>query len=293
MHAIGHYVSDNRPNLIVECVTTESFVNEVIQSIRNNCYHEFKERYLKYDVLLMDDLQFLESKERCQEEMFHLFNSYKDDRKQIVVTCDRMPQEIPTLHERLVSRLNSGMVVDIKPPDFETRMAILIRKFTYSSFGEGSSSYPESVLEYIASKITTNIRDLEGTLTRVMAHASFSGKEITLELTEQIIAETAVAKNDLSSANISSIIKAVCKHFNVDETEVRGKRRSKDIVLPRSIAMFLAREITGLSLESIGKEFGGKDHTTVIYSCDKIENELKTDTQLARVLDKIKSSIAS
>lgn len=287
MQAIGHYTLETRPHLNVEYITTDAFIHEMMSFVQSGNLLNFRNRYQKSDILLMDDVQFIQGKERTQYEFFQIFNAFFEAKKQIVVTCDRLPKEIPTLEDRMVSRLNWGLIADIKPPDFETRLAILRKKIELDE----TSDIPESVLELIAETVTTNIRDLEGTLNRVVAYANLSKREVSLPLTEEIIRDIVPSK-DTSSINVKNILKEVSSYYGVDVDDLLGQRRKKEIVAPRMVAMYLARDMTGLSLSQIGKDIGNKDHSSVLYACEKIEKEMKKDPSLRLGVENLKDKLS-
>ncbi|MEW5945521.1 MAG: chromosomal replication initiator protein DnaA [bacterium] len=285
MQAIGHYIINTKPHLNLDYVTTDAFIHEMMNFVQEGKLLDFRNKYLRSDVLLIDDIQFVQGREGTQYEFFQIFNSFYESKKQIVITCDRLPKDIPTLEDRLVSRLNWGLIADIKPPDFETRLVILKKNVENSAV-----AIPEEALELIASTVKSNIRDLEGTLNRVIAHASLSSREITTSLTREIINDIVPLKAPLTS-NIQSIINEVSVYFGVEPEDLIGRRRKREIVMPRMIAMFLAREMTDRTLSQIGKEFGNKDHSSVLYSCEKIERELQRDSSVQLAIDNIKSRL--
>jgi len=274
-----------KPNLIVEYNTSDAFIHEFMTCIREKRLHEFRNHYQRLDVLLLDDVQFLEGKDRTQYEFFHIFNDFYEKKKQIVVTCDRLPKDIPTMEDRLTSRLSWGLVCDIQPPDFETRLSILRKKVETDNY-----FVADDVLNYVANTITTNIRNLEGALNRIIAYSKLMNQEITMELAEKIISDIA-PERDPEKITVAEIIKVVSKHYNIEPDEVTGKRRKKEVVLPRSVAMYLARDLTRLSLSTIGSEFGGRDHTTVIYTCEKIEKEMASDPNFKKTVENLKQKI--
>lgn len=285
MQAVGHYVLSTRPNLSLQYITTDAFVNQVITSIQENRLFEFSSQFKRTDVLLVDDIQFLQGKERTQYEFFQIFNSLHEAHKQIVITCDRLPKDIPTLEDRLASRLGWGLIADIKPPDYETRLAILQNKARSDRV-----EVPEGVLELVAETVNSNIRDLEGTLNRIIAYSNLSDKNISIDLVEKILRDIAPMR-ERGPVTPDDIIKAVCVYFNLDVEDIKGKRRKKEIVLPRRIAMFLCRELTTLSLQSIGTVFA-KDHSTVLYSCDKLKKEAEDSADLKQAISIIKGKIS-
>ena len=286
MEAIGNHMLQVNPNSRVKYVTSEDFTNDYINAIRNNTTEQLREEYRNLDLLLIDDIQFLANKEGTQLEFFNTFNALHDRKKQIVMTSDRIPNEIPELQDRLVSRFRWGLTVEITPPDLETRIAILRSKVEEDHIDIGNDT-----LNYIAGQIDTNIRELEGALTKVQAFANLSGERITPSLASQALKGLhRVAKNAISIAKIQ---KQVADFYNITQGDILGKKRVKQIVMPRQIAMYLSRELTDSSLPKIGNEFGGKDHTTVLHAIDKIEAELKKDTDLQNDITKLKAKLRS
>ncbi|MCR1878896.1 chromosomal replication initiator protein DnaA [Limosilactobacillus reuteri] len=286
MEAIGNHMLQVNPNSRVKYVTSEDFTNDYINAIRNNTTEQLREEYRNLDLLLIDDIQFLANKEGTQLEFFNTFNALHDRKKQIVMTSDRIPNEIPELQDRLVSRFRWGLTVEITPPDLETRIAILRSKVEEDHIDIGNDT-----LNYIAGQIDTNIRELEGALTKVQAFANLSGERITPSLASQALKGLhRVAKNEIS---IPTIQKQVADFYNITQGDILGKKRVKQIVMPRQIAMYLSRELTDSSLPKIGNEFGGKDHTTVLHAIDKIEAELKKDTDLQNDITKLKAKLRS
>ncbi|QLQ61126.1 chromosomal replication initiator protein DnaA [Limosilactobacillus reuteri] len=286
MEAIGNHMLQVNPNSRVKYVTSEDFTNDYINAIRNNTTEQLREEYRNLDLLLIDDIQFLANKEGTQLEFFNTFNALHDRKKQIVMTSDRIPNEIPELQDRLVSRFRWGLTVEITPPDLETRIAILRSKVEEDHIDIGNDT-----LNYIAGQIDTNIRELEGALTKVQAFANLSGERITPSLASQALKGLhRIAKNEIS---IATIQKQVADFYNITQGDILGKKRVKQIVMPRQIAMYLSRELTDSSLPKIGNEFGGKDHTTVLHAIDKIEAELKKDTDLQNDITKLKAKLRS
>lgn len=286
MEAIGNHMLQVNPNSRVKYVTSEDFTNDYINAIRNNTTEQLREEYRNLDLLLIDDIQFLANKEGTQLEFFNTFNALHDRKKQIVMTSDRIPNEIPELQDRLVSRFRWGLTVEITPPDLETRIAILRSKVEEDHIDIGNDT-----LNYIAGQIDTNIRELEGALTKVQAFANLSGERIMPSLASQALKGLhRVAKNEISIAKIQ---KQVADFYNITQGDILGKKRVKQIVMPRQIAMYLSRELTDSSLPKIGNEFGGKDHTTVLHAIDKIEAELKKDTDLQNDITKLKAKLRS
>ena len=274
MHAIGHEVHDRFPRKRVVYLTSEQFTNEVISSIATARMGEFRHKYRTVDVLLIDDVQFLAAKDRTKEEFFHTFNALHEINKQIVISSDRPPKEIPTLEDRLRSRFEWGLIADIQSPDFETRLAIL-----HSKLGGNSSLVPEDVLSFIAHKVQRNIRELEGALTRVQAFAAVHQRPVDAEEAARLLADI-IPAGTRKPINVERIQALVADYYNVTLDDMKGKRRDKHIVFPRQVAMFLVREETPSSLPAIGKAFGGRDHTTALHSIEKIANELKEDERL-------------
>ena len=274
MHAIGHEVHDRFPRKRVVYLTSEQFTNEVISSIATARMGEFRHKYRTVDVLLIDDVQFLAGKDRTKEEFFHTFNALHEINKQIVISSDRPPKEIPTLEDRLRSRFEWGLIADIQPADFETRLAIL-----HSKLGTNSSLVPEDVLTFIAHKVQRNIRELEGALTRVQAFAAVHQRQVDADEAARLLADI-IPASTRKPINVDRIQALVADYYNVTLEDMKGKRRDKHIVFPRQVAMFLVREETPSSLPAIGKAFGGRDHTTALHSIEKIANELKEDERL-------------
>ena len=274
MHAIGHEVHDRFPRKRVVYLTSEQFTNEVISSIATARMGEFRHKYRTVDVLLIDDVQFLAGKDRTKEEFFHTFNALHEINKQIVISSDRPPKEIPTLEDRLRSRFEWGLIADIQSPDFETRLAIL-----HSKVGANTSLIPEEVLTFIAHKVQRNIRELEGALTRVQAFAAVHQRQVDEDEAARLLADI-IPAGTRKPINVERIQVLVADYYNVTLDDMKGKRRDKHIVFPRQVAMFLVREETPSSLPAIGKAFGGRDHTTALHSIEKIANELKEDERL-------------
>lgn len=284
MHAIGHQYLQLHPNANVKYVTSENFANDFINSIQDRTQEKFRQEYRNVDLLLVDDIQFFADKEGTQEEFFHTFNELYEKSKQIVLTSDRLPNEIPKLQERLVSRFAWGLSVDITPPDLETRIAILRKKAN----AEGLE-IPDDTLSYIAGQIDSNIRELEGALVRVQAFSAISQSDITTSLAADALKGMVKVEKD-QNLSISTIQQKVCKYYGITLAEMKGKKRTKEIVIPRQVAMYLSRELTNNSLPKIGKEFGGKDHTTVIHAHEKIKN-LKDDIDIKHDLEQIKKNL--
>lgn len=285
MHAIGHHVLDNNPNANVIYTSSEKFTNEFIKSIRDNQGDAFREKYRNIDVLLIDDIQFIQNKEQTQEEFFHTFNELHNNNKQIVISSDRPPKEISKLSDRLRSRFEWGLIVDITPPDYETRMAILQKKIE-----EENLDIPMESLNYIANQIQSNIRELEGALTRLLAYSQLQGKPITTELAAEALKDIIQAPKS-KKITIQDIQKVVGQYYNVRIEDFSAKKRTKSIAYPRQIAMYLSRELTDFSLPKIGEEFGGRDHTTVIHAHEKIVNDIKADPTFKQEVENLEKEI--
>jgi chromosomal replication initiator protein len=284
MHAIGHEVHDRFPRKRVVYLTSEQFTNEVISSIATARMGEFRHKYRTVDVLLIDDVQFLAGKDRTKEEFFHTFNALHEINKQIVISSDRPPKEIPTLEDRLRSRFEWGLIADIQPPDFETRLAIL-----HSKLGE-NHLIPEEVLSFIAHKVQRNIRELEGALTRVQAFAAVHQRQVDQDEAARLLSDI-IPAGTRKPINVERIQTLVADYYNVTLDDMKGKRRDKHIVFPRQVAMYLVREETPSSLPAIGKAFGGRDHTTALHSIEKIANELKEDERLRYEVQAIREKL--
>ncbi|MBI3015315.1 MAG: chromosomal replication initiator protein DnaA [Candidatus Tectomicrobia bacterium] len=274
MHAIGNYLCTTRNSTRLAYISSETFVNDLILSIQRDRTAEFRAKYRNIDVLLMDDIQFLAGKDRSQEEFFHTFNTLFDSRKQIVLSCDRYPRDIPTLEERLRSRFEWGLVADMQPPDLETKVAILNQKAE-----ERGALLPQDVSLFIAAKIKSNVRELEGCLNRLMALSSLSGRPLSLALAEETLQD--FFSRPTASPDLNAIQNAVAEYFHLRPGDLKSKRRTRSIALPRQVAMYLCRQLTSASLPEIGRFFGGKDHTTVIHACNKILNSLAKDPKIA------------
>ena len=281
MHAIGHYILDSNPNARVEYVSSEKFTNELINAIKDDKNEEFRNKYRNVDVLLIDDIQFIAGKERTQEEFFHTFNALHDANKQIILSSDRPPKEIPTLEDRLRSRFEWGLIADIQVPDFETRMAILKKKADVEKLNVANE-----VMVYIATKIKSNIRELEGALIRIVAYSSLTNKEITVDLASEALKDI-ISKKQGKNITISIIQDIVASYFNLRIEDLKSQRRTRNIAYPRQIAMYLSRKLTDMSLPKIGEEFGGRDHTTVIHAYEKISENLNTDENLQHTIEDI------
>ncbi|MDN5346570.1 MAG: chromosomal replication initiator protein [Clostridia bacterium] len=287
LQAIGHQVRKHLNNLKVAYVTSEHFTNELINAIRDDTTVEFRQKYRNVDVLLVDDVQFLEGKERTQEEFFHTFNTLYEASKQIVLSSDRPPKDIATLEERLRSRFEWGLITDIQPPDFETRIAILRKKAQLEGI-----SVPDEIMAFIAQKIQSNIRELEGALLRVAAYSSLTQQEVTVTMAEEILKDT-LTLGKPKPITPKLIQEIVAEYFNLKPEELKAKKRNHAVAFPRQIAMYLTRELTNSSLPKIGEEFGGRDHTTVMHACEKINNSLKNDASLRQIIIHLTEKIRS
>ncbi|MBP2019503.1 chromosomal replication initiator protein [Symbiobacterium terraclitae] len=281
MHAIGHYVMKHNPTARVAYVSTETFTNEFISAIQKGSTTAFQNRYRKVDVLLIDDIQFLAGKEATQEEFYHTFNAIREANKQIVISSDRPPKEIPTLEDRLRSRFEWGLICDIQPPDLETRTAILRKKALNEEL-----HVPDEVTNYIATNIETNIRELEGALTRVVAYANMLNSPLTYELAVHALKDI-LPPHRPKQITIQTIKQVVADHYNIRMQDFEVRNRSRSVAYPRQIAMYLSRELTDASLPKIGEEFGGRDHTTVIHACDKIAEDIKNDAAFAQTIEEL------
>jgi len=280
MQAIGHEIKKRMPQAAICYVSSEKFTNEMINSLRYDRMTSFRDKFRGVDVLLVDDIQFLAQKERTQEEFFHTFNALHESMKQIVIASDRPPKELAEVEDRLRSRFEWGLIADIQPPDLETKVAILQKKAEQEKV-----TLPTDVALYVASNIRSNVRELEGALIRLVAHSSLIGAEITLPYAQQVL------KNFIDSqarkVTIESIQKAVAEQFGLRLVEIKAKNNSRAIVYPRQIAMYLAKHLTEASLPEIGRQFGGKHHTTVLHSVEKIDGQRKNDKDLNRLVNKL------
>jgi chromosomal replication initiator protein len=286
LHAIANYVGEHSSNLSVRYVSSETFVNDFINSLRDKRIEGFKQRYRADDVLLIDDVQFFEHKERIQEEFFHTFNSLHEAGRQIVMSSDRPPRDIATLEDRLRSRFEWGLITDIQPPDLETRIAILRRKVR----SDGINVDDPELLTYVASRVSTNIRELEGALTRVVAFSSLTGRRMDAELAQDVLRDV-FPQGEAAAVSIERIQELVCDRFSVTIDELTGDRRSQNIVYPRQVAMYLARELTDSSLPKIGKQFGGRDHTTVIHATSKIARLIREDRSVYNLVQELTARV--
>ena len=287
MHAIGHFVLQQNSSLKVLYVSSEKFTNELINAIKDDKNEEFRSKYRNIDILLIDDIQFIAGKERTQEEFFHTFNALYEANKQIILSSDKSPKEIVTLEERLRSRFEWGLIADMQAPDIETRIAILRKKAQFENL-----DVPNEIIVFIAEKIASNIRELEGALNRVIAYSSLTENEITIELATEALKDI-LSSNKVRAINCNTIQDAVARYFDIRPDDFKSKKRSRDIAYPRQIAMYLCRELTDMSLPKIGQAFGGRDHTTVIHACDKITEELRTNSETKRAIDELKMNLTT
>jgi chromosomal replication initiator protein len=283
LNAIGNHVAE-QTDLRIAYLTTEQFTNEVINSIRYDKMMDLRKRYRHIDMLMIDDIQFLAGKERTQEEFFHTFNALYEGHKQIVLSSDRFPKDMPDIEERLRSRFEWGLIADLQPPDVETRIAILRKK----SEDEGVK-LPEDVIQFLSITMKSNIRELEGSLVRLGAYASLTGQVITLDMAKNVLRDLIGDKKKIVA--MDDIQEAVCTQFHVKMTELKSRRRSKTLVHPRQIAMYLCRELTEASYPEIGRHFGGKDHTTIIHACRQVAKAKEADTTLLATLETLKEQI--
>ena len=281
MHAIGHYILQENPKAKVVYVSSEKFTNELINAIKDDKNEEFRNKYRKVDVLLIDDIQFIAGKERTQEEFFHTFNALHEENKQIILSSDRPPKEIPTLEDRLRSRFEWGLIADIQPPDFETRMAILKKKADVEGL-----NVPNEVMVYIATKIKSNIRELEGALIRIIAYSSLTNRDVSVDLASEALKDI-ISNKESAPVTVKTIQESVENYYNLRIEDLKSQRRTRNIAYPRQIAMYLSRKLTDMSLPKIGEEFGGRDHTTVIHAYEKISENLKTDEGLQSMINDI------
>jgi chromosomal replication initiator protein len=285
MHAIGHYILEHNPHMKVLYLSSEKFTNEFINAIRDNRGESFRNKYRNIDVLLIDDIQFLAGKEGTQEEFFHTFNALHEEHKQIVISSDRPPKEIPTLEERLRSRFEWGLITDIQPPDLETRIAILRKKAKAENL-----DIPNEAMMYIANMIDTNIRELEGALIRIVAYSSLTNQDITAHLAAEALKDILpTGRNRLIT--MQDIQQRVGEYYGLKLEDFKARKRTKAIAFPRQIAMYLSRELTDYSLPKIGDAFGGRDHTTVIHAHEKISKQIKVDQDLYKIINNLTEKI--
>jgi chromosomal replication initiator protein len=284
LHAVGHQSVRLFPGMSVAYLSSERFTNELINAIRYDRTAEFRARYRTIDLLLIDDIQFISGKERTQEEFFHTFNDLYESRKQIIVSSDSSPKDIPEIEERLRSRFEWGLIADIQPPDFETRVAIIKKKAALERIRLG-----DDVAYLIASRIKSNIRELEGSLTRMIAFCALTGREMTVDLAQEVLGE--LWGEDEKVITIDQIQRRVCDFFGLKLSDLKAKNRTKAIAFPRQVAMYLSRQMTHSSLSEIGRAFGGKDHTTVLHAVDKIQTLLQEDPKLRKTIDGLVQSV--
>jgi chromosomal replication initiator protein len=284
VNAIGHHSASQRRGVKVAYLSSESFMNELIGSLRRDKMDEFKKKFRNVDILILDDVQFIAGKERTQEEFFHTFNSLYESHKQIVITSDKFPKEIPGIEDRLRNRFEWGLIADIQPPDMETRVAILQKK----AENEGVQ-LPHDVALFLASNIDSNVRELEGSLTRLGAFSSLTKATITVELAKDVLRNT--LKNAQQEITVENIQKTICDYFNVRVADLKAKRRTKNIALPRQVAMYLCRKYTETSFPAIGDKFGGRDHSTVIHASKTIERKIKEDPHMQTTIEKLERNL--
>ena len=288
MHAIAHFILKNNPSAKILYVSSETFTNELIDAIRNKnniTTTEFREKYRNNDVLLIDDIQFIIGKESTQEEFFHTFNTLYESKKQIIISSDKPPKEIETLEERLRSRFEWGLTVDIQSPDYETRMAILRKKEEMEGY-----NIDNEVIKYIATNIKSNIRELEGALTKIVALSHLNKCDITLGLAEEALKDI-ISPDEKKEVTPAFIISTVAEHFHVSVDDIRSNKRNTEIVVPRQIAMYLCSNLTSVGLKKIGSEMGGRDHSTVLHGSKKISSELKTSEDMRKTIEILKKKI--
>ncbi|OWR32096.1 chromosomal replication initiation protein DnaA [Saccharibacillus sp. O23] len=285
MHAIGHYILQHNPSSRVVYISSEKFTNEFINSIRDNRGESFRNKYRNIDILLIDDIQFIAGKESTQEEFFHTFNALHEESKQIIISSDRPPKEIPTLEERLRSRFEWGLITDIQPPDLETRIAILRKKARAENL-----DVPNEAMMYIANQIDTNIRELEGALIRVVAYSSLTNQDVTAHLAAEALKDI-IPSSRPRIITIQDIQQRVGEYYNLRMEDFKARKRTKAIAFPRQVAMYLSRELTDYSLPKIGEAFGGRDHTTVIHAHEKISHSIKNDQELSKVVHSLTEKI--
>jgi chromosomal replication initiator protein len=285
LHAIGQHVSASRKSARVAYVSSEKFTNEYIDALQNNKLVTFRKKYRQTDVLLIDDIQFLAGKERIQEEFFHTFNALHESHKQIVLTCDRPASEIQGLEGRLVSRFEWGLVTDLQPPDIEMRLAILKKKAQLMN-----AVLPEDIINFLATRIRTNIRRLEGALIRVASYASLTGKKLTVEVVENLLREI-LHEEGRQTISIEVIQKRVAEHFDIRLADMTSKRRPENIAFPRQIAMYLSRQMTESSLNTIGEAFGGRDHGTVLHACRLVKDRMSVDSNVRQVVNYLEKQL--
>jgi len=284
IQAIGNYVKANNPGGSVLYVSSEQFTNEFVRAIQHNKVSDFSLMYRQIDLLIIDDVQFFSGKEKTQEEFFHIFNALHQNGKQIVLSADRAPRDIKGVEERLLSRFHWGLSADVQSPEFETRMAILHRKASEDGIDIG-----EDILEFVAHNITSNIRELEGALIRLLAHGTLYNRDVDLNLAREVLKD--LVSESRTPVTIDQIQRVVCQYFNVSEDKVRAKTRKREVVQARQVAMYFAKELTHSSLKTIGLHFGGRDHSTVIHACQSIRNQMETDKAFRQVIEEIAHTV--
>jgi len=281
IQAIGNQIKTNSPDKKVFYITSEKFTTDYINSVQNQKMNDFKEKYRKYDVLIMDDIQFFSNTERTQDELFHLFNSLYDSNRQIIFSSDKHPNYIPNLEDRLKSRCVSGMIIDIPTPDHESRLSILRAKARFNNF-----FLADEIVEYLADSVAGSIRELEGALNVIVCQSQFKNKDLSLVEVKNLIKNTDKPKKSIAPKDV---VKTIANFYNIEESSIYEKTRRKEIVRPRQIVMYVLRKDFNISFPSIGEKMGGRDHTTVIHSCEKIEEEMKNDTVLAQEVSQIRA----
>ena len=287
LYAIAHLMRSRRPESRIVYIKGDDFTNELVSSIRENRNAEFREKYRQADILLVDDIQFIAGKIQTQEEFFHTFNTLYESGKQIVLTSDRPPREMTQLSDRLMSRFESGLMVDVAPPDFETRLAIIHNKAALLGV-----KLPDEVMDYIAENVTTNVRQLEGTLNKILAYRDLLGDQVDEESVGRAVRDMLKRSNEyVPSPKV--IISYICSYYNIDEETLRGQSRSRDVVAARQLAMYLIRRMHATPLDGIGKEFGNRDHSTILHSLDKVEKQMQTDPKFAERVKEINTNISS
>ena len=287
MHAIGNYMMDEDHSIRPMYVSSEQFTNELVEALRRDTTPEFRNRYRNVDLLLVDDIQFLIGKEGIQEEFFHTFNVLYQNEKQIVVTSDKPPKELKGLESRIITRLGGGLIADIMTPDIETRIAILRNKNEQEGFG-----ITDKIIDYIAENVDSNIRELEGALLKIVAYSNLTSREVDLEMAQHVLRDILEQKKKIK-IDSNRIKTFVSDYYDVTVEDMESKKRPKNIAYARQVAMFLCREMTDLSLPKIGADFGGRDHTTVIHAVDKIDSEIKTDSNVKNTINELKRKIKS
>jgi chromosomal replication initiator protein len=281
IQSIGNSVHASNPDIKISYVTAETFTNEFIEAIHHNKNHQFKNKYRKVDILLIDDIHFLQDKTGTQEELFHTFNALYDSNKQMVFTCDRPVSELKQLTDRLRSRFERGLNVDLQAPAFETRFAILKQKVE-----EKKVPITDEVIELICRNVTTNVRDLEAALTRLIAYADLLNKKVTVDIARQQLKDV-FSNPKMSNITMEMIQRVTAEYFNLSSNDLRGKKRTKAIAFPRQVAMFITRELTEFSTTEVGLEFGGRDHTTVMHACQRVESRMQTDPSMEPIIQRI------